>query len=110
MAEDPKYSKRRDYNKLVRDRLPKIIADVGKPLSWHTATDEEYRAALWAKLDEEIAELKSEKTDTELADVLEILYAIAESLGTTPQEVERLRSVRASERGTFKQRIILEWS
>ncbi len=109
-AEDPKYAQRKNYNKLVRDLVPEHIEKLGKPLAYHIAGDSEYRQALWAKLDEELAELKAEASITELGDLLEVLYALADELGIERGELERHRAQRAIDRGEYKKRIILEWS
>lgn len=44
------------YNKLVRDRIPKIIENNGKSCTTEILSDEEYLKMLDAKLDEELAE------------------------------------------------------
>jgi hypothetical protein len=44
----------------------------------------------------------------ELADILEVLYALAEQAGSGPQQLEGLRAAKAEERGGFGDRII--WS
>jgi Uncharacterized conserved protein len=44
------------YNKLVRDKIPKIIEETGKKAVIHLLSEEEYLAALEAKLDEEVGE------------------------------------------------------
>ena len=45
------------HNKLVRDRIPAIIAASGRTAHTRLLTEEEYIAALHRKLDEEAAEL-----------------------------------------------------
>lgn len=45
----------------------------------------------------------------ELADILEVIYAIAEAKGVTIEELEAIRAKKAEERGAFKERILLEW-
>lgn len=44
------------YNKLVRNRIPEIIAASGKSCVTEVLTDEAYLKMLDAKLDEELAE------------------------------------------------------
>ena len=44
------------YNKLVRDKIPEIIATTGKKCVVEILNDEDYLKMLDAKLDEELAE------------------------------------------------------
>lgn len=98
------------YNKLVRDKIPEIIAAKGQSYKIHTATPEEYRVKLIEKLGEEVAEFTKEPSVEELADIMEVVQALAFLLESTPAEVEKLRAQKAEERGGFKKRIILEES
>jgi predicted house-cleaning noncanonical NTP pyrophosphatase (MazG superfamily) len=95
--------------KLVRDKIPQIIRSKGlDPVVW-TASAEEYGIRLRDKLQEEVAEfIASDNDPEELADILEVLYALAEEVGTDPQQLEKLRAAKAAERGGFAERII--WS
>ncbi|MBT7706701.1 nucleoside triphosphate pyrophosphohydrolase [archaeon] len=63
-----------DYNKLVRDKIPEIIAGNGDTAATHIATDEEYRGKLREKLQEEVNEFLEELDNGELADILEVVY------------------------------------
>ncbi|MEK7202040.1 MAG: nucleoside triphosphate pyrophosphohydrolase [Patescibacteria group bacterium] len=100
----------KEYNKLVRDRIPEIIAAKGGESETHIATDEEYRQKAIEKLQEELAEFLESKDPEELADLLEITYAVAESLGVSKDELEAMRLKKANERGGFAKRVILERS
>lgn len=98
-----------DQGKLVRDKIPQIIRSEGlEPVTWK-ATAEEYGARLRDKLQEEVAEfLASDNDPAELADILEVLYALADHVGIDREELEKLRAVKAEKRGGFAARII--WS
>ncbi len=67
--------------KLVRDRIPQIIRDGGGQPLVRVADGEEYRALLRAKLVEEVQEFLASDDPEELADVLEVLHALASDLG-----------------------------
>lgn len=69
------------HNKLVRDRIPEIIEKSGKKAITRTLTQEEYLMELDRKLNEECAEYQADKSLEELADMLEVMYAIAEARG-----------------------------
>lgn len=96
------------YNKLVRDRIPEIIQGSGKACSTRILTQDEYVAALDAKLQEELNEYQADNSMEELADLLEVMMAVAEARGHTFAEVEAIRQQKAEKRGGFRERIWLE--
>ena len=75
------------YNKLVRDKIPEIIAQQGESANIRILSDKAYTAALEQKLDEETAEFHKEKNLEELADILEVVYALADDLGYTKEDL-----------------------
>ena len=97
------------YNKLVRDKIPEIIEADGKACKTHILSNDEYIAALEAKLNEEVAEYQADKNLEEMADVLEVLQAICIARGYSLEELEALRVKKASERGGFADKIFLEY-
>ena len=96
------------HDKLVRDGIPAIITRAGKTCITRTLTDEEYIAALDAKLTEELAEYHADGSPEELADLLEVMMAVAAARGHDFGEVEAIRQRKAAQRGGFRQRIWLE--
>jgi predicted house-cleaning noncanonical NTP pyrophosphatase (MazG superfamily) len=96
------------HNKLVRDKIPAICQANGDTPHFRVIDDEEYLKALLDKDDEESQELRENPSLEELADKLEVLYAIANLLGHSPAEVENARVKKAKERGGFAKRIFLE--
>lgn len=96
-------------SKLVRDKIPQIIRSAGLEPIVRIAGSQEYRTLLREKLTEEVAEfLASDDDPEELADILEVLFALAEQAGTDRQRLERLRAAKEQERGGFAERIV--WS
>ena len=95
------------YNKLVRDRIPEIIEACGKRCVCSTLSDEEYLAMLDAKLNEELAEYQESKSMEELADLLEVIRAVATARGSSMEEVEAIRKDKAAKRGGFEKKILL---
>ena len=96
--------------KLVRDRIPEIIRASGREPVTRVLDDHEYSAALYAKLDEEAAELRAAvgaEILEEAADVLEVLQAIAAHHGHTLQDVVNAATKKAHDRGGFQERIWL---
>lgn len=99
------------YNKLVRDRIPEIIESSGKQFSTRILSDEEYIKELKKKSFEELEEYvntrNNEDAIEELADLLEIIHALAEFHGASIEKVEEVRKRKAEKRGGFKERIFL---
>ncbi|HEX3568848.1 MAG TPA: nucleoside triphosphate pyrophosphohydrolase [Candidatus Saccharimonadales bacterium] len=96
------------YNKLVRDKIPDIARKNNQTPKTRILSDEEYHESLVAKLKEEVAEFIADNNGEELADILEILHALARAIGTTPEDVEAIRKHKAEERGGFLKKIYLE--
>ncbi|NLG24593.1 MAG: nucleoside triphosphate pyrophosphohydrolase [Clostridiales bacterium] len=95
------------YNKLVRDRIPEIIAASGRRCDTRVLSEAEYLAALKAKLREEVAEYEESGDPEELADILEAVHALAATGGGTPAGLEAMRAQKARARGGFAGRIML---
>lgn len=96
------------YNKLIRDRIPEIIAKNGQTARVRVLTDEEYLAKLDEKLGEELAEYLADGNVEELADLLEVIYAAALARGTTAEQLDEIRRKKAEERGAFAEKLLLE--
>ena len=95
------------YDKLVRDRIPEIIAASGKRCVCSTLSDEEYLVRLDEKLNEELAEYQQSKSMEELADLLEVVRAVAAARGSSMDEIEALRRDKAARRGGFEKKLLL---
>ncbi|MGA5324446.1 nucleoside triphosphate pyrophosphohydrolase [Streptomyces seoulensis] len=97
------------HGKLVRDRIPQIIRKDGAEPVTYTADREEYRSRLRDKLGEEVAEFleaDEESAPEELADVLEVVRALAADLGIDADQLEKTREAKACARGGFADRIV----
>lgn len=94
--------------KLVRDKIPQIIIADGKKPITRILDDEEYLEELDKKLDEEVAEYQVDKSIEEMADVLEVLFAICEARGHSVEELMEVRNTKREKRGGFEQKIY--WS
>ena len=95
------------YNKLVRDRIPEIIEASGKTSVCRELSDPEYIAKLDEKLNEELAEYQESKSLEELADLLEVMRAVAAARGSSMEEIERIRQEKADKRGGFEKKLLL---
>ncbi len=102
----------REFNKLVRDNIPDIIANNGEESITRILEDDEYKVELYKKLLEEANEVisskNSDETIEELADVLEILKSIAELNDKNLDDVVEVAKQKRLKRGGFEKRIFLE--
>jgi predicted house-cleaning noncanonical NTP pyrophosphatase (MazG superfamily) len=96
------------YDKLVRDKIPEIIESSGKKCTVEVMDNETYIAYLDRKLDEELKEYQADKSIEELADLLEVMYAVAVARGYSVEELEKIRKDKADKRGAFEKRLILK--
>ena len=95
------------YNKLVRDKILEIIKDNGQKSTHKILTAEEYAVELTKKLVEEVEEYKKDKNTDELADIMEVVYALASLHSCTAEELEIIRAEKAEKRGGFEKKIFL---
>lgn len=103
---------KKEFNKLVRDKIPEIIEENDEYSLTRILNDKEYEKALYDKLLEEANEVinanKKEETEEELADLLEVVRAIANFKNVDVRDVEKLRISKKKKHGGFYKRIYLE--
>lgn len=99
------------YNKLVRDRIPQVIQSSGKECRTCILNEEEYVEELVKKLKEEVEEYfaaqDAEESLEELADMLEVIRALAAVHDSSWEQLEALRAKKAEARGGFQERVYL---
>ena len=100
---------RKEYNKLIRDRIPEIIAATGKTAQIRVLSDEGYVAALERKLTEEVSEYLESRETMELADVLEVVQALAENAGVSFDDLLKMKAEKQRTNGAFQKRLFLEY-
>ena len=100
------------YNKLVRDRIPEIIVGNGGEPFTRILDDKEYKEELEKKLNEEYQEVlgATESNDRieELADMVEIIDALANLEGKCLDDVIEVQKQKKLKRGGFQKKIFLE--
>jgi len=98
-------------NKLVRDKIPEIIESNNELAETRILSDEEYIEELNKKLLEECNEVINTKTKEkrleELADLLEVMKAIAKIENITLEEIEEKAKQKALKKGAFDKKIFL---
>ena len=97
------------HHKLVRNTIPSMIMKDGKTITLRHLNDEEYLKALHDKLDEEVAEFHRSGDLDELADIMEVINALAGAIDDVAiNVVEQRRIAKRTERGGFDMRYYLE--
>ena len=97
-----------EYDKLIRDKIPEIIEQSGKKCIIEVMDNDTYIEYLDQKLNEELAEYQQDKSIEELADLLEVMYAVVTARGYSVAELERIRLEKAEKRGAFEKRLLLK--
>ncbi len=110
------------HNKLVRDLIPEQIVARGENVSTEVIRPRDMRLRLFRKLQEEVRELgmslnisdglpieygKNSDPLEEMADVMEVILALAENLRISPAQLEEARLKKLAEKGGFKRKILL---
>ena len=100
-----------EFNKLVRDEIPAKIEAQGEAAEVARLEGEALLAALKNKLVEEALEVfdakSSDSIGEEIADVLEVLYALEKMLGLKRSEVDAVREAKLKKRGGFGKGVML---
>lgn len=96
------------YNKLVRDKIIDIIEADGRIAKYRILDDNEYRQELNKKLQEEVKEYLEDNNVEELADIVEVIYGILNSMNVSIKEFEKIRMNKQEKRGAFEKKIYLE--
>lgn len=96
------------YNKLVRDRIPEIIEADGRKCEVSTVSKEQLQPLLEEKLKEEVNEFLQDKNLEELADIMEVIFGLAENLGYSEDDLIKKREEKKEARGGFKDGVFLK--
>lgn len=96
------------YNKLVRDKIPaNINSEKGRKANYKILSDEEYLKELDRKLLEEAHELIEAHNEEEIADLMEVIFAIMKVNNISIDKVEETRKIKNSQKGSFEKKIYL---
>lgn len=106
-------TKRFKIGKLIRDKLADEIRSKGIVVEECALSDGEFIQKLGEKLSEEASEVANAHTKEalaeELADVLEVVYTLAETSQISLEEIQRIRQNKRATRGGFDGRIYTPW-
>lgn len=103
------------YNKLVRDKIPKLYESEGKVCVTEEMEMEQFAEKMLETLDSEIQGFKmafnaedDELAVKKIADVTEVFYAILDLIGVTKESFEKIRLAKCNKFGGFEGRILLK--
>lgn len=93
------------YNKLVRDGIPAIIEASGKNYTMNILEASQHEVEIKRKLAEELLEYQQTSSNgeavEELADLLELIYAVLPHHNSSMEELEEVRLAKREKRGGF---------
>jgi predicted house-cleaning noncanonical NTP pyrophosphatase (MazG superfamily) len=103
-----------EIGKLVRDKIPDILESKDVLYTKRILDKPEFLRELVRKLHEEtrevrkaVASAKHEQIIEELADVSEVIRALAQACGIDPAFVEKTRKYKEIEKGGFEKRVFM---
>lgn len=94
-------------NKLVRDRIPEVIAAKGGRTMTYELPAEDRQKHLLAKLYEEVDELSNSVSIDEAADVFEVLRSLSEENGWSIDDVTSVANQKRARLGAFEKGLFL---
>lgn len=98
--------------KLGRNNTVQRFINNNIDVKYHVLNQEEYVQALKIKLVEEAKEVECETSKegilNEMADVIEVFYALCKEYKISPEELEKVRLEKVKERGNFDKKIYIE--
>ena len=99
------------YNKLVRDLVPPTLQASGRKVVTRTIVGEELQRALRSAIDDAVTKFDAAQDDdhatSTLADLVEIITAIARQRGCSENRMMQLRATRSSQLGVYDRGIFL---
>jgi predicted house-cleaning noncanonical NTP pyrophosphatase (MazG superfamily) len=102
------------YNKLIRDKIPEVMASKGKKFEVRALNNDEFERELIKKVGEEASGLEAanskEELISELADVLAVINEIKKFKKISEEEVKDALAKNFDRKGGFDKRIFLVWS
>jgi diadenosine tetraphosphate (Ap4A) HIT family hydrolase/predicted house-cleaning noncanonical NTP pyrophosphatase (MazG superfamily) len=101
--------KRFKVEKLIRDKLPKILRENGIIVHEKTLEEIEFVQELKNKLQEESEEVKhtqnQKELTEELANVLEVVYNLSNHSGISLEQIEKVRLEKKKLKGSFSNKV-----
>ena len=94
--------------KLVRDYIPDQIVKNNLSVMYSFADEKDSKLYLERKLVEEVTEYLESNSPEELADILEVVFALAKTKDISEKQLMKIRKSKRKKNGAFKNGIILK--
>ncbi len=94
--------------KLVRDKIPQIIAASGRVPRFYIADKPEHLSLLYDKMLEEMGEFRENPCIEEAADMLEVIGGLCHVHGISMASVIDALTSKRAQRGSFAGGVVLE--
>lgn len=96
------------YNKLARDKIPENINSIkGRNCNYKILNNDEYLEELDKKLFEEAHEFTEDHSIEELADLMEVIFAIMKDRNISMKDLEITRQIKNIKKGSLNDKIYL---
>ncbi|GEM_PF-4605601 len=95
------------YYTLVRDKALRIILGRNDTGMYYIANDEQFRDALFSRMDYTVRKFEKNQTIEEFAELQDILSTLSKHLGFLPCDLKKIQAIKRKKQGGFKKRIIL---
>ncbi|OGD56993.1 hypothetical protein A2V71_02600 [Candidatus Berkelbacteria bacterium RBG_13_40_8] len=101
----------KNYNKLIRDRIPEIIINAGEEPEIKKLSQKEFKIELKKKVLEEARELlraeSKEEIENEIVDIRELLDWLIKEFKISPYSIRNKKLKKNKERGSFTKKLFL---
>lgn len=96
------------YNKLIRDNNVELMEKKGLKVEYEVLDDKRYNEELDKKLIEEVNEYIEDYSIEEMADIMEVIYAIMDARNMSMEDVEKVRIEKRERKGAFEKKVFLK--
>lgn len=98
---------KREYNKLVRDRVPEIFETSGRKVEYKILSDSQVLLALQEKLLEKAQNFAKRPSENEISDMFELMDTIIEKFQYEQMHIDYLKLKNREAKGGYTKNVYL---